>query len=800
MKQINPSEGEEEDEDGSPVHHDAERPYVLWCLKLCEQSSKSTCPRNRFFYQDRPWKDINNGLPGSDPDYYEKDDDAQEETQDTNAVLLYQLKADVKDKTNKSGNTPSTWRDEPVDFQFGVDARLLRSHTPSILLQSKRLIKIMELLLAYYPFRTGDFVQYKVERENFVDFMHYYPELKAYFNTYIRSLPTDQRLDPRLDIGDCGDEEIAQATQLILNFEALDVEIEPCDEATAYDLAVLLRLLAPMYRVQVVPTMTSRLRSPKPRVRYETLWLLMRPGTLVYFQPSMLDEAHRRAYIVASYTYDRELEIIYDDIEDKIERRINQFQIEMWGIRYDKTFRQVVHHATIPYFEGSRAIKTLQVIPSDIHDRLDGGELRRKLEKRGQNYISILRESAAHREYQSPSGGYSREIIVDPEAYEEYSSGRRSNPVYDRDTAPRTGRNSRFWELTNFTLSNSETFARINEVYVLLPCTIEGLILKTKKWMEFEIDNISERAPARSPNQLENELVLVSDADKESLRTVLSKGEKFVGDSSDFVHGKGDGKIFLLYGPPGTGKTLTVECVANDTRRPLLTLTAQDVGLATGRDTETKLQQWFTLAAKWDAILLIDEADLFLEQRREGSLDRNGLSTVFLRTIEYYEGVLFLTTNRAGHIDDSFISRITCPIAYPTLSPDTKSRIVRKFIRRYGETGTIDVQPRAENYMIEHCAELNGRQIRNVLQNAVAMAEVQQRSERNSAHQNGLAGLQLQEGEVVSVKWHHVKAAIERQTGFMLYLNNLKGRDEESRARSKQDYLSAPPTSRGREE
>ena len=362
------------------------------------------------------------------------------------------------------------------------------------------------------------------------------------------------------------------------------------------------------------------------------------------------------------------------------------------------------------------------------------------------------------------------------------------------------GGGKKFRGLTDFTASNSEKFSRINEVYVLLPRRIEGFGLKTKRWIVFEIDNISERAPVPSLNQLENELVLISDADKESLRTVLPKGEKPVGVCSDFVQGKGEGKIFLLYGPPGTGKTLTVECVANDTGRPLLSLTAQDVGLTTSTNAEMNLRQWFTLAAKWDAILLIDEADLFLEQRREGSLERNSLSTVFLRTMEYYEGVLFLTTNRAGHIDDSFISRITCPIAYHPLSQETKSKIIRKFVRRFEETGTIEIQQRAETYVIEHCTELNGRQIRNVLQNAVAIAEVQQRSERKSAHQSSPAGRQLQGAEVLSVKWHHVKAAVEQQTEFRLYLNSLKGKDENARARSKQDYLSTAPTSRGRED
>ena len=796
------SEGGDDHESSTRSRQDAKRSEVLWCLTVKEEGRIS-----RAFYKDQPWKGLNTRLPGSGLDH-------EEYQKEIPAVIIYYVDADVIDKTNKSANTVWTWRDEPVDFQFGKDAELIFTYSPLLRLISKNLIKIMEMLLDYYPDHLEDFDDYYLTADNFQELMHYYPELKAYFNTYLRSLPKDHPLDPRLDIGSCGDEEIAERIQDHLDFGALDVKVTPCDETTAYDLAVLLRLLASTYRTRVAPTMISRLLSPEPLIKYETLWLLMRPGTRVYVQRSAFEGSNQRTAYVNHHeddwlgeAKDRFASIVSSSSYVKRDKKAtdgneiaDRFVIELWNIQFDGadgTFlRRVRSTVIVPRFEGSRAIKTLQVIPSDVHDKFDGGELRRRLERRGKKYLSILREPAAHREYDDPRSGYNGQIIIDPVAYMQNFSEREFLAL---DLVADGGGGKKFRGLTDFSRSDSET-SRINEVYVLLPRSIEGLGLKTKKWMVFEIDYISERAPVPLLNQLENDLVLVSDADKESLRTVLPKGEKFVGDSSDFVHGKGGGKIFLLYGPPGTGKTLTVECVANDTRRPLLSLTVQDVVMESRRDIEANLRQWFTLAAKWDAILLIDEADLFLEQRREGSLERNSLSTVFLRTMEYYEGVLFLTTNRAGHIDDSFISRITCPIAYHPLSLEAKSKIVKKFIRKYEETGTIEIQERAESYLIEHCAELNGRQLRNVLQNAVAMAEVQQRSERKLAHQSGRAGQQLPEVKVVLVKWHHVKAAVERQANFMSYLNKLKGKDEYARARSKQDYLSAPPTPRGRED
>jgi hypothetical protein len=354
---------------------------------------------------------------------------------------------------------------------------------------------------------------------------------------------------------------------------------------------------------------------------------------------------------------------------------------------------------------------------------------------------------------------------VDPEAYRQYVAEEESGYSWLCAVPPAPsqiidgGGGKQFGGLVKFDPAQVENFSRFKELCLLLPRRTEGFALRTKKWMIFEIEGISVEAPIPLQNQLDTELVLVSDADKESLRTVLPRGEHPISSASDFVVGKGEGKIFLLYGGPGTGKTLTVECVANDTFRPLLRLTAQDVGL--NNDVEAHLRKWFSLAAKWDASVLIDEADLFLEQRKEGDLRRNSLSTVFLRSMEYYKGVLFLTTNRPGHIDDSFISRITCPIAYHTLSPETKSKIVLKFVKRFEETGNIVIEPAAARYLISNCKELNGRQIRNVLQNAVASAEIKLRADRRFAA--GLSREEITGDELVTVNLRHVKAAIDRQ-------------------------------------
>jgi hypothetical protein len=68
----------------------------------------------------------------------------------------------------------------------------------------------------------------------------------------------------------------------------------------------------------------------------------------------------------------------------------------------------------------------------------------------------------------------------------------------------------------------------------------------------------------------------------------------------------------------------SLECVAKYTRRPLLRLTVADIGTDEVYMEEI-LGEWFQRAMDWEAIILIDEADVFLEKRQVKDLQRNSL-------------------------------------------------------------------------------------------------------------------------------------------------------------------------------
>ncbi|TKW56162.1 hypothetical protein CTA1_2989 [Colletotrichum tanaceti] len=210
-----------------------------------------------------------------------------------------------------------------------------------------------------------------------------------------------------------------------------------------------------------------------------------------------------------------------------------------------------------------------------------------------------------------------------------------------------------------------------------------------------------------------------------------SKGDP--NDQFDAVRGKGKGLILLLHGAPGVGKTSTAEGAAELFGKPLFQITCGDLG-TTANEVEYALEKNFALANRWDCILLLDEADVFLAERTREDFKRNGLVAVFLRVLEYYTGILFLTTNRVGDFDEAFTSRIHMSLYYPDLSQDKTLQIfeinLKMIAERFARKGREIVIDRlgigafaSQHFADKPDARWNGRQIRNACQTALALAE-----------------------------------------------------------------------------
>jgi SpoVK/Ycf46/Vps4 family AAA+-type ATPase len=106
----------------------------------------------------------------------------------------------------------------------------------------------------------------------------------------------------------------------------------------------------------------------------------------------------------------------------------------------------------------------------------------------------------------------------------------------------------------------------------------------------------------------------------------------------DVITGKGLGLIVLLSGPPGTGKTLMAEAVAEECRLPLYYLQAEELGI-NGGTLGPNIKKIFEMATEWDAVILLDEADVFMAKRAPSDIQRNELVSIFLRELEYFKGI-----------------------------------------------------------------------------------------------------------------------------------------------------------------
>ncbi|KAB2574842.1 hypothetical protein DBV05_g6510 [Lasiodiplodia theobromae] len=210
----------------------------------------------------------------------------------------------------------------------------------------------------------------------------------------------------------------------------------------------------------------------------------------------------------------------------------------------------------------------------------------------------------------------------------------------------------------------------------------------------------------------------------------------------------GKGVIILLHGEPGVGKTSTAECIADYTSRPLYPITCGDIG-ETADTVEENLEKTFQLAHKWGCVLLLDEADVFLQERNREDLRRNAVVSVFLRVLEYYSGILFLTTNRVGIIDQAFRSRIHLSLFYPALDKSATLTIWRMHLdtakRRFKERGQVlevdkkqvlkFAREQFKKMKANNMNTWNGRQIRNAFQTAIALAKYRAQGKGDIHHQ-----------------------------------------------------------------
>ncbi|AYV75618.1 MAG: ATPase [Terrestrivirus sp.] len=209
---------------------------------------------------------------------------------------------------------------------------------------------------------------------------------------------------------------------------------------------------------------------------------------------------------------------------------------------------------------------------------------------------------------------------------------------------------------------------------------------------------------------------LVLEKNKKGIILGLIKNYK--DEFNDFIETKGKGLIFLLYGPPGVGKTLSSEATCELLEKPLYSISVSDLG--THPDTmESILDSINEVVKRWNAVMLIDEVDIFLEDREYSDITRNAMVCVFLKFLEYHDNIIFLTTNRLKSIDTAIKSRINLFLAYDELTENKRKQVWIALLKKWN----VNVSDSAIDDLSEH--KINGREIRNYLKLSLSILKEQ---------------------------------------------------------------------------
>lgn len=185
--------------------------------------------------------------------------------------------------------------------------------------------------------------------------------------------------------------------------------------------------------------------------------------------------------------------------------------------------------------------------------------------------------------------------------------------------------------------------------------------------------------------------------------------EHKAGGFKDIIRGKSGGAIILLTGLAGVGKTLTAEVFAESTERALYSVQASQLGI-NPIALEDELKKILKRASRWNAILLIDEADVYVHERGN-DLIQNAIVGVFLRVLEYHTSMLFMTTNRPDIVDDAIASRCVARIDYNYPNKEQQKMIWRVL----ADSSTIKLTDDSINAFVENHNDFSGRDIKNIL-------------------------------------------------------------------------------------
>lgn len=377
-------------------------------------------------------------------------------------------------------------------------------------------------------------------------------------------------------------------------------------------------------------TASQRFHSSELRpISYEHLWTIFKPGNLAFTRVL----GYPRAYRIRGGWYETDGEPC--------------FAVRVQFIDYDgEKFGTCKTIFRIPKYTGHMRCADLNIMPFEFHPNYE--KLREQLLERGRRFRDL---AGRHFMFYSGVAVKKSSEESDPKRYDrihiearvvvDCKNYFRFEPDYsyeleelDRTEAAKRQRTMRKY---NEGLDQSDQTAydelQDNEL-IMASSTVRGFAFMDNRFLEMFVDNLK---PIEWDEGCFDQVVLDA-TPKHTIRALVETHTRRQNEPSsdgfdDIIKGKGKGLVMVLHGPPGVGKTLTAECVAELVHRPLYMVSAGDLGTDSG-SLERELRYIMDITTTWGAVLLIDEADVFLERRSLHDMKRNAMVTVFLRVLE----------------------------------------------------------------------------------------------------------------------------------------------------------------------
>ncbi|KAI0972699.1 P-loop containing nucleoside triphosphate hydrolase protein [Xylaria arbuscula] len=436
----------------------------------------------------------------------------------------------------------------------------------------------------------------------------------------------------------------------------------------------------------------------KGHISFQNAWFIYRPGDILYTEfmgePWLLvckkavyeDHPHDGSYL--------EIHAVYTDHNGTTVGDAAHV-MKLW------------QRATFPQ-ENPVAITELSIYPRKF--ALAGDSLERRLKARGEKFLSFRDRSTFRydglaeclksppHDYYDPVNSKLRGVWL---PYTE--TGR---VILDRKTFGE----EQHMSYVNIKLAEPKPW--------LCPPYTLGYSLGRKRWVHLLVQNIHDASWI--PDTWDT--LVLPEREKTLLRSLVTS-HVYSDNPQDQTLRKGKGLVILLHGTPGSGKTLTAEVAAEASKKALVVTSIGELHQGS-KQFEKELKKVLQYATLWQAVVLLDEADVFLEERSDNSADRNALVATFLKELENFNGIVFLTTNRVNSFDKAMKSRIHLAIGYASPEVDVRRQIWFRYL------GTVPTKQSAIkiNEVVEELAavELNGREIANVVNTACTMARFEQ--------------------------------------------------------------------------